>query len=265
LLRSTFLYLFCLLNVCAFSQSRKRNFIQREIGLFAGGSYYIGDINPRGHFFFTKPALGGFYRYSPHYRYAFKLGLNYGKLTASDAKSKEADQRERNLFFTTNLFEGSAVAEFNFVDYRIGNDKHKFTMYVFAGIAMYYFNPKSDRGNGLEALRKFNTEGQKNSYDRFQTSIPFGVGVKLNLTRRIGLGIEWGPRRTFTDYIDDVSGSYPALAVEGDKGFTNRSLNGAATPGSMRGNPSTKDWYFYYGVTLNFKLPEAHRACHRSL
>lgn len=246
------------------AQSRKRNFVQRELGFFAGGSYYIGDINPRGHFSNTKPAGGVFFRYSPHYRYAFRLGVNYGKIMGNDANSQEADQLERNLNFVSNLYEANAVAEFNFVDYRIGNDKHKFTMYVFAGVGAFLFNPKSDRGNGPEPLRNFKTEGQTSSYAKIQMSIPFGVGFKLNSGKRTGISFEWGPRRTFTDYLDDVSGSYPVTAGD-SKGFTNRSLNGAATPGSMRGNPSTKDWYFYYGVTLNFKLREAHRACHRSL
>jgi hypothetical protein len=250
------------LTLTTVAQTRKRNFRQRELGFFAGGSYYIGDINPRGHFLFSQPAGGVFFRYTTNYRYAFRLGLNYGKITADDAKSAEPNQKERNLNFTSNIFELNSIAEFNFLDYRIGNNKHRFTMFVFGGLALFYFDPKSSKGGGLEPLRNYKTEGEASSYSRVQMSIPFGVGFKLNIGRRCGLGIEWGPRRTFTDYLDDVSGKYPDTWTEGSKGFVDRTTNGSASPGGMRGNPSTRDWYFYYGITLNIKLPDASRPCH---
>ena len=243
------------------AQSRKRNFRQRELGFFAGGSYYIGDLNPRGHFLNSHPAAGIFFRYTTNYRYAFRFGFNYGQISGDDSKTKEADQLERNLNFKSKVYEVAATAEFNFVEYRISNDKHRFTMYIFAGFAGYFFDPKSDIGNGLESLRNYRTEGQGSAYPKFQVSVPFGVGFKWNIGQRCGLGIEWGPRRTFTDYLDDVSGKYPAISTDG-RGFTNQSLNSAATAGSMRGNPSTKDWYFFYGVSLNIKLRDPHQTCH---
>lgn len=246
------------------AQSRKRNFAQRELGIIGGGSYYIGDLNPRGHFMNSKPSVGIFYRQSFSYRYALRAGFNYGQIGADDSKSKEADQVERNLNFVSNLYEFHALAEFNFVEYRIGSKDHRFSMYVFGGLAAYYFNPKSNIGNGMESLRTYNTEGQSESYRKIQMSVPFGVGFKMNLGSGAGLSMEWGPRRTFTDYLDDVSGSYPANMSQTGNTFTNRSLNGSAKPGSMRGNPGTRDWYFYYGISLNFKLREAHRPCYKT-
>lgn len=243
------------------SQSRQRNFIQREIGFFGGASYYLGDINPRIHFLDSRPAMGVFFRYENSYRYAFRLNLTYGSLRGSDAKSYEEDQLERNLSFRTNIFEFSSVAEFNFVEYRIGHDKHRFTMYLFAGLGVFYFNPKADIGNGYEALRNYKTEGEAKKYPRIQPNIPFGLGFKWNIGEKCGLGLEWGPRRTFTDYLDDVSGTYPDVN-KSNPDFTNRSLNGSGASGNMRGNPSTKDWYFYYGVSLSIKLREFHKQCH---
>lgn len=260
MVRNVIVACLCFIGFCAQAQSQRRTFRQRELGFFAGGAYYIGDLNPRGHFLLTKPAGGVYFRYSTNYRYAFRLGFNYGKLVGSDAASNEADQKERNLNFTSSLYEFNSIAEFNFVEYRIGHARYKFTMFVFAGLAGFYFDPKSDVGNGMESLRKYKTEGQSSSYSRFKMSIPFGVGFKYNVGPNFGLGLEWGPRRTRTDYLDDVSGSYPSQFT----GFTDRSLDGSATAGSMRGNPSTKDWYFYYGLTLNFKLKEFHKPCHTS-
>lgn len=267
LLKRLFLYLLLLSQVYCFSQARKRSFVQNELGFFGGASYYIGDINPRGHFLFSKPAGGIYFRHSDHYRYAFRFGLNYGQIYGDDALSKEADQLERNLSFKSNIYEFSSIAEFNFVDYRIGNDHENFTFYIFAGLAGYYFNPKADLGNGYESLSTFNTEGQSKSYKRVQMSIPFGVGIKFNMGDKFGIGFEWGPRRTYTDYLDDVSGAYPDNVSfnESKKNFTDRTTNASASPGSMRGNPSTKDWYFYYGLSLNYKLPSKRGSvCHGS-
>ena len=263
MIKKALLYLLCFATSYGFAQSQKRNFRQRELGFFGGGSYYLGDLNPRGHFFNSHSAFGVFFRYSTNYRYAFKFGFNYGTISANDANSNEADQKERNLNFRSRIYELHSVAEFNFVEYRIGHDRHRFTMYIFAGLGAYYFNPQSDIGNGYESLRGYRTEGQSKSYPRIQVNVPFGIGFKWNVGSKCGIGIEWGPRRTFTDFLDDVSGVYPAASDAGSV-YTDRSLNGSASPGSMRGNPSTKDWYFFYGISLNIKLRDPHRPCHTS-
>jgi len=239
--------------MCAHSQTRKRNFRQKEVGLFGGASYYLGDINPRKHFIPSHPAIGVFFRYTTNYRYAFRIGFNYGTVSASDATSKEPDQLERNLNFRSEIYDGYAIAEFNFVDYRIGNDKHYFTMFIFGGVGGFYMDPQINVNGNFVYLSGLKTEGQKKSYSKYQFSIPFGVGFKWNIGERCGLGIEWGPRKTFTDYLDDVSGSYAN---------TSNALGiGSGIPGTMRGNPRSKDWYFFYGVTFNFRLPSKETVC----
>lgn len=258
MLKRTFLYLFCVLSISGVAQIKKRTFSQRELGFYGGASYYIGDINPRGHFKASHPALGVFFRYATSYRYAFRFGLNYGQISGSDAASGEADQVERNLGFKSQLYEANATAEFNFVEYRIGHDRYKFTMFVFAGLAGFYFNSKSNINGEYVPLRDRHSEDQKKAYPKFQFSIPFGVGIKWNVAEKIGLGLEWGPRRTFTDYLDDIKGSYPNSVSNTP---SNRLSESAASPGDMRGNPSTRDWYFYYGVTLNIKLPNPKSFC----
>lgn len=235
------------------AQTRKRNFRQKEIGLFGGASYYIGDINPRKHFIPSHPAVGAFFRYTTNYRYAFRFGVNFGTVSASDSRSKEPDQLERNLSFRSRIYDAHAIAEFNFVDYRIGNDKHWFTMFIFAGLGGCYMNPQMSINGSYVNLSTLKTEGQKRSYSSYQLTIPFGVGFKWNIGERCGLGVEWGPRKMFTDYLDDVSSSY-AL-------FNNTTVPGSGIPGTMRGNPRSKDWFFFYGFTFNFKLLNKETVC----
>ncbi len=231
------------------AQTRKRHFKQKEIGFFGGASYYIGDLNQRSHFKFSQPAFGALFRYSTNYRFAFKFAFNYGNINATDKSSNEPDQIERNLNFKSRLYEFSAVSEFNFVEYRLGHEKHYRCMYIFGGIGTTYINPKSNIGEGYEELQNKKTEGA--NYSKIQLCLPFGVGFKWNVTERVGLNVEWGPRKLFTDYLDDVSSSYPMI---GGTAQTNQSLNGGGTPGTMRGNPRSKDWYFFYGIGLNIRL-----------
>ncbi len=243
----------CFCSVCGVSQTKKHHFRQKEAGILVGGSYYLGDLNPRKHFIYSQPAAGIFFRYATSYRYAFRFGFNYGSVGASDSQSKEPDQLERNLNFKSEIYDLHAIAEFNFVDYRIGNDKHYFTMFIFAGIGGYYFNPKADLGNGYVNLNGLRTEGQGHAYPRYQLNLPFGVGLKWNITSIFGLGIEWGPRKLFTDYLDDVSSTYPNITQGISRG----------SPGYMRGNPRSKDWYFFYGMTLTMRLPKLNQECHK--
>lgn len=259
-LKKLLVYFFCVLSVASAAQARKRDYVQQQMGLFLGGSYYIGDLNPRKHFSMSRPALGVFYRYAPNYRAAFRVALTYGEIRGNDAKSKEPDQIERNLNFKSRIYELNVTSEFNFVEYRIGLNKYRFTMYVFAGLGVFYFNPQANIGNGYEALKPIQTEGKK--YPLVQPNIPFGLGLKWAVGKKMGLGLEWGPRRTFTDYLDDVSGTYPASTNPDTKNYTNQSLNGGGVAGNMRGNPSTRDWYFYYGLSFNFALPDPYNTCY---
>lgn len=240
------------------SQNRRRTFRQHEVGVFGGGSYYLGDLNPRTHFVFSKPATGVYYRFTPSYRFAFKFGFNYGQLFADDALSGEADQIERNLNFRTRIYEWYGVSEFHFVEYRIGHDRHKFSFYVFGGLGYFIFNPQGNYNGNYTDLSGLSTEGQ--SYKKRQMNIPFGCGIKWNMGKSFGMALEWGPRKLYTDYLDDVSGKYPETAIS-DNGSTFSNRSGESVAGGMRGNPSTRDWYFFYGLNITYKFPDKG-SCH---
>lgn len=247
------------INTSLLSQQKRRNFRQHELGILLGGSYYIGDLNTSKQFNSSQPAAGVFYRFTPNYRYAFRAGVNFGSIMGDDSQSENEDQIQRNLNFKSDIIEFNAIAEFNFLEYRISNDKYKFTSYLFLGLDVFSFKPRAQMGNLWIDLQPLRTEGQTKGYKLTQMAIPFGVGAKMNVTKQVGIGIEWGPRRTFTDFLDDVSGTYPDTKLNpftNINGFklSDRSLNAGSNINEQRGNPRTKDWYFFFGLTLNIKL-----------
>lgn len=259
------------------AQKMRKGKKSAEVGVFLGGSYYIGDLNPIAHFNFTKPAGGVVFRYNINPRLAARANLFFGTIQADDAYSPSPSARQRNLNFKSPITEISAQAEFNFLDYQIGNEKKKFTPYIFLGLAGFAFNPQGNIGGNWIALQPLGTEGQgldggatKKKYKLFQISVPFGVGVKANLSQKIGLTIEWGMRKTFTDYLDDVSKTYyDPVKLSVARGATAGVLSDPSkgrdpsysNVGRQRGNPTNKDWYSFAGIILTIKLPEPRQVC----
>lgn len=249
-----------------------------ELGVFLGGSYYIGDLNPLGHFNqFTKPAGGIVFRYNFNPRLAARANAFFGGMEGDDSFSNNSFQHQRNLHFRSNLYELSAQLEFNFLDYIIGDDSRLFSPYMFGGFAGFKFSPQGQVNDEWLDLQPLGTEGQglpggatKKKYKLTQLSLPFGAGIKANLSKNIGISIEWGMRKTFTDYIDDVSGRYYDPAVLAAKrGAVTAQLSDTSigtdpnysNVGRQRGNPTTKDWYSFAGIALTVKFKEKRKLC----
>ncbi|OHB68743.1 MAG: hypothetical protein A2W17_08340 [Planctomycetes bacterium RBG_16_41_13] len=239
-----------------------------ELGIFLGGSYYTGDLNPSGHLNrFTRPAAGALYRVNFNPRFSAKAIGSFGMIEGDDAYSLNEAHRNRNLSFKSKIMEFAVEAEFNFLPYTTGSKKSAITTpYVFAGMAVYHFSPQGYYQGRWYNLQPIGTEGQgstfsgEKSYSLTQFSIPFGVGMKVNTAKRIGINFEWGLRKTFTDYIDDVSGKYvDPLLIESEKGpvaaaLSDKSKEAGNNAGKQRGNSYTKDWYSFVGVIITFKL-----------
>jgi len=253
----------------AFFSCYMANAQRNEIGVLLGASYYLGDLNPSKQFFLAKPAGGIIYRYIINPRWAIKLDGLYGGLAGDDAKSKA--NVDRNLSFKSNIVEASSQFELNFLPYITGSkEKNYFTPYIFAGLAVFHFNPKAEYNGTWYALQPLCTEGEgtplsnQKPYSLTQVSIPFGFGFKYSIGDNICIGAEWGMRKTFTDYIDDVSTTYPdPVTLAAEKGqiaaiLSDRSLKvnneTANNTGLQRGNPETKDWYSFAGAFITFKF-----------
>ena len=228
-----------------------------EVGLFGGGSYYIGDLNPGKHFLLTKPSYGLVARLNLSPRWAVKLSGTRGEIAGDDNISNAWENR--GLKFNSKVTDVSVVMEFNFFNYITGSTRNFIAPYIFGGVGVLIFNPESD-GVGL---RDLGTEGQnigfmdRSPYQTTQIVLPFGFGFKYSLSKRLGVAVEWGIRKTFTDYIDDVSTTYYLEGESIDPSNTAQILSDPTmshVPYEMRGNPSTKDWVVFFGMSLTYKF-----------
>ena len=96
-----------------------------------------------------------------------------------------------------------------------------------------------------------------------------GGGFKIAVNPSFNIILEYGARKTFTDYLDDVSTTYPG----GDLSDMTIPANEMSDPnildqnkvnhikGEERGNPDKKDWYAFAGITLSFRLSNNTKGC----
>jgi hypothetical protein len=251
-------------------------FARSEVGVFGGVSYYVGDLNPSKHFLGSKPAFGIIYRYNISPRWALKVNGFYGTLQGSDMASKE--NIDRNLSFKSAITDISAQIELNFLRYVTGHDRYFISPYIFTGISLFNFNPKAQYEGSWYALQPLGTEGQGTTipgvgkrYSLTTVGIPFGLGLKYSPAKFMCIGFEWGLRKTFTDYIDDVSTMYVdpvILAAENTPiaaQLADRTLPQAGesvnNTGLQRGNSRTKDWYSFAGIFVQIRIKPKTSTC----
>ncbi|HRI27765.1 MAG TPA: DUF6089 family protein [Chitinophagales bacterium] len=239
-----------------------------EIGVWLGTGTYRGDLNPDYDVRKTRPAFGFLYRYTVNDYIMLKTGLSFTRLVGNDAISKNPYQQARNLSFRSNLFELSGQIDLHFQKYIIGNAKHAFTPYLTTGLALFYFNPRTDYQDQTYNLHELGTEGQNNAdytgnkpYRLIQPSIPLGGGIKYWMRKGWNFYVEIAYRMTFTDYIDDVSSVFIDTYFIGDgtiaAELSDRSDEVGAPigePGKQRGFLTDKDGYLMTNIGVTYTL-----------
>jgi hypothetical protein len=236
---------------------------------------YLGDMDDNLSTKFTKPGFGIHLTVLPETKFNFGITFIHGELACDDAEENVSKNKYRNLNFYTDINEITLQAMFRFQ--KRGNNfnsRHKLVPYVFAGIGFFHFNPKTKLNSNEYELQKIGTEGQyltgystpngdyPEPYSLWQINIPFGAGVKVKITRELDLGLEIGFRKTFTDYLDDLSGYYPdkdlLLDKQGETAlYLSDPSNDPARPDgrksfSPRGNPDKDDWYVYTNFNVSW-------------
>ena len=205
---------------------------------------YFGDLAPLNQaastdISFTRPGFGAAlgYRFSP--TMSFRGALSWGRIKGDDFTSDPQDEASapryaRNLSFRNDIKELQAGFEYYIMPTSGGiTTRARMNAYVFFGVAVFHHEPRgkvpqfdyqanntsdelSQSGEWVK-LRPLGTEGQfldgssVKPYSQFQLSIPIAIGVRMALPGPFDAGVEFGYRFLFTDYIDDVSGTYVNL------------------------------------------------------
>ncbi|WP_410219650.1 DUF6089 family protein [Pedobacter sp.] len=235
-----------------------------EIGGFGGGAGYMGDLNPDNPLKISGFAAGGFIKNNFNPYWSLGLYVTTSKIKGDDASSKNQQFRDRNLNFYTPLTEFALMVDFNFLDYILEGGRHKVTPYLYAGVGMALFNPKTRYMDKTYELRYYLTEGQDKMYENYALAIPYGVGVKYNIAGNWSTTASLGYRNAYTDYLDDVSGYYPdpsQLSKDSNishlqKVFSDRSGENTGIyigkPNTQRGDFRKRDTYLFVGIGITY-------------
>lgn len=188
-----------------------------EIGFGLGTFNYTGDLVRSYDFAYSQPAFTIFYRANVSKVISFRASFTAGKVSASDASPIDAFAARRNASFDIFLSELSGVYEYHFLDWRDNIRRLRFTPYLFAGLALFNMSGVPSR-----------TE----QYSTVQLAVPFGGGIKYVINPKYYIAMEFGIRKTFFDYLDNISDS--------DKGYKTYQY----------GNGNDYDTYYFLGLTL---------------
>lgn len=244
---------------------------QGEFGITVGGAHYFGDLNTRASISRPKPALGLFFRKQFGNYVGVRLAAHYAQLGYSDVYSKNDYHKTRNLSFNTNIWEIAVMGDFNFFKFLPNNPDYLFTPYITLGLGVFSYDPYAFLASKKEFLRPLGTEGQninyqgRKPYGSMAVCVPFGVGIKYNISEKFNLSFEVSHRYTFTDYLDDVSTTYVGIdKFTGPAATTARLLqdrsyeidpdNILGLEGRQRGTSKQKDQYLIAELGLSFNI-----------
>ena len=253
--------LFSTLFCCSFFTQAQQGW---ELGGWAGTAAYFGDLNTTFNLKSLGLAAGIGARYNFNERLCLKFSANFLNISADDKNSSNSFERTRNLNFKTQVWDGTAQFEFNFLPYVHGSRDEFFTPYIFAGLSVFNFDPKAEYEDETYALRTLGTEGQFRGEEYYSIAggLAYGLGIKFDLSYEWSINIELSSRKLFTDYIDDVSGVYPDLedleALRGDiaVALSDRSISSEGVrigeEGRQRGNGRDNDNYTMLGIGIYY-------------
>lgn len=264
-----------------FNTQRNASLNKKELQIGLGATQFNGDLGGSvgiGRDYSLKDidiqatGMAGWlgYRYRFHPYFATTTSLSVFQLKGNDKWSEEPMRNWRSLNFKSLSFEIQQRIEYIFA----ANEKFSSTFnlpgnyskknrneqyYVFAGLGLLYFNPKSEYIDGrMVALRPLKTEGQAAMYSPLTLTIPAGIGFRMGISKMWRVGLELAYVKTFSDYIDDVSTTYadPTQLSSPEAQYFSNPVAGSSpfVPGEKRGDTNQKDAYYHVNFILTRNL-----------
>lgn len=281
-----------LLSMRSHSQSITTGNGKIEIGIGVGPLFFLGDLGGNYgegtrfvkdvNFSTINLAKGLFVNVYPTEWLGFRLAVNHGRVEGydsviTDRGGAEISRKQRNLQFRSTIWEAYGAIEFYPTVFFEQYDglQGKLRPYGVIGFGAFAFNPQApyyhpDGRKTWVDLQPLRTEGQgmipgREPYKLWSWSVPMGVGAKYYVKENFYIGMELMHRKSFTDYVDDVSTDYidPAMfgryltpdqaAMAQQLYFRGNQIGGPPSAtnqvplppaGEQRGNPKQNDSFF---------------------
>jgi Domain of unknown function (DUF6089) len=259
-----------LLHLSSWADAQSFYAIRKERSLILTGglgtSTYLGDLANRNINIDTDPNINIGLQYYFTNRISARAEFNWFRLAGDDKNANGGGRNVRNLSFESSNIELSAVGMVNLFSH--GDRYYRrpgFNVYGFAGIGVMRFNPKATYKGTTYELQPLKTEGV--SYSLIALTIPYGIGLRFKVSPKFNVSIESGWRKTFTDYMDDVSTVYvdnstfsglganaPIAIALADR---RAELDPSIVPkvGDKRGDPTNNDGYILLNAKVEYYLP----------
>ena len=196
-----------------------------EIGLYLGGSNFIGDVGATDYIAPKNLTIGGIYKWNRSPRHSYRISLLFSELEGIDKNSDDPSRQIRGLEFNSQIIELSAGMEFTFLDFNLHKGGFVSTPYLYTGVTVTKHDNFFLANSG-----QLEPEGTES----FAYGIPMVVGYKAAIAQHFVLAFEIGARYTFSDELD---GSVPDAEELQSRSF---------------GNLNNNDWYTFTGVTLTY-------------
>ncbi len=269
-----------------------------EIGAGIGPMFFLGDLGGSkgtGKTFIkdvdlplTKLNKGLYMVIYPAEWLGFRIAANISHVEGDDAQTpdkggRERSRKQRNLKFRSNLQEAYAAVELSPTVFFEQYDglAHKIRPYLVGGLGIFHFNPQGEyiNANGTTQwvdLKPLKLEGQgmsqypdRKPYSLTQMNVLMGGGIKYYLNDKFYVGFEILHRKTFTDYIDDVSTKYidprffdqylaPTQAAQARQLMYRENILNPTTSrqyiNKQRGDPKQNDAYFSSIIRFGWRL-----------
>ena len=205
-----------------------------EAGFVFGGAGYQGELTPSWHpeLEEVKGAYGVMLRHHLTGVWALRLNLTYAELSGDDHNFSNEDFDFRNFRFNSRAAQAGLLVEWEPWGNRRFPDTAYFngliSPYLFTGAGLAYMEATADFSRTRsDKLVPFIEKDKQESFPQTRLAIPFGAGVKIDLSPVVAVGLEVSTTTAFTDFFDGIS---------------------------YAGKPETNDWYSFAGATLSFRF-----------
>jgi OmpA-OmpF porin, OOP family len=183
-----------------------------SLGVFTGASSYFGDLTKQ--FYFqglikNKPSVGGFLKYDFNDKFSVRANYLQGEISGDERTYRNIPWRvERGFSFKSPIKETSALVEWSFLNKKFGgysrSKSQNMSLYLLAGLGYVKTNPNVDFNEPNNMFEDV-TSDKLAQYNKNHIVIPFGFGIRWQMSKDKTLSYEAANRLTFTDYLDGIS------------------------------------------------------------